>query len=126
MDLAATSLDAYALFGAPRDQDSPSRPSPGDGPPPAPKEPKSPLGWWVGAFYGLLIGAFMLGLTAGGEPLNVARDCLAALTMVVAAQAILLKRTQLMPLATRVAQGLTAPAIALAIAGAGALARLST
>ncbi len=126
MDLAATSLDAYALFSAPRDHDTSPRQSSSGDTPPGPQGPKSYLGWWVGAFYGLLVGVFMLGLTARGEPLNVARTSLAALTMVVAAQAILLKRSNLVPLASRIAQSLTTPAIALAIAGLGGLARLST
>jgi hypothetical protein len=124
MDLATTSLDAYVLFSAPRERDASHRPT-SDGQPPAPLGPKSNLGWWVGAFYGLLVGALMLGLTASGEPLNVARISLAALTTVVATQAILLKRSQAIPLPSWVAQGLTTPAIALAIAGLGGLARLS-
>lgn len=124
MDLAVTSLDAYALFSAPRDHDAPHRPTSNGGPPPQSLQRHSPLGWWVGAFYGLLIGAFMLGLTAGGEPLSVARTCLAGLTVTVAAQAILLRRVPRVS-TTLIAQGLTTPALALAIAGLGGLARLS-
>jgi hypothetical protein len=123
MDLAATSLDAYALFSTPRDHDAPRGPDEAGGPPPVRAPRKPPIGWLVAAFYGLLTGAFMLGVTAGGAPLDVARCSAIGFLAIVVSQAVLLRRPA--PLAPRLAQGLTTPALALAISGLGALARLS-
>jgi hypothetical protein len=122
MDLATTSFDAYALFSAPRDMETPTRPTP-------PSNPRTPrprgwsVGWWAFAFYGLVVGAFMLGVTASGRPQVVVRCSVIALAGVLALQASLLARRWPAPLVPRLAQSLTVPAVALAVSGLGALAR---
>jgi len=122
MDLAANSLDAYVLFSAPRDLEPTGRP--GHAPKP-PRQRKPPIGWLVAAFYGLLIGAFMLGVTAAGRPLEVLRCSGLGLTVTVGLQAFLLHRAKPSLRAVRVAQALTTPALALMISGIGGIARLS-
>ena len=124
MDLAADSQEAYVLFTAPRDTGSRA-----PRPPRSPRRPSGPrpppLGWWVAGFYGLILGALTVGLTAGAAPQAVVKVSIIALAAVVAAQSVLTLSKHADPLAVRLAQGLTTPAVALVAAGLGALARLT-
>lgn len=126
MDLAATDLEAYALFCAPREGGETGR-LPIASPPIRPVKRRRPLpvGWMVGGFYGAILGAFMLGVADGMAPEQVARSSAILLFTLLAAQAGLLRRRAATVKARRIAQCLTAPAVAAVIAGLGAVARLT-
>lgn len=127
MDCAATALEAYAIFCAPREGGDGGRPS-SIRPPASPAAPRrlSPAGWLIGGFYGLILGAFSLGLTDSLVPRRVAELSAVCLLALALAQTSLLPRAAASVRARRVSQALAMPLVAILIAGAGALARLAS
>jgi hypothetical protein len=125
MDTATNSFEAYVLFSAPREcEPSGRQPPDGSSLRRHRRQPPLPVGWLIGGFYGAILGALMLGVTAGIDAHQVIWACPTLLAVLMAVQAGLVLRPGRTQVAVRIAQTLSTPALALMIAGLGGLARL--
>lgn len=123
MDYVANSLGAYTAFCAPRETEPVARSYRSASPEGSSAKRAWPIGWMVGGFYGLILGALMLGVTANIDGRQIVRACPVLLATLMATQGLLVARRRA-PIALRIAQGLTTPALGLAAATLGGLARL--